>query len=210
MPVEEITGAIGTLVTVRVKPWPRLPATFAAPIVKLYSPTAIVPAIVISPVELLIDTPVGWPLKEYVIGAVPVVVTWKVPPVPLTTAAVLAEVMDGTTKGAVTVRVKPCRASGSVPFAAPIVKLYSPTAIVPAIVISPVELLIDTPVGCPLKEYVIGIVPVAVTWKVPPVPLTTAAVLAEVMDGATKGAVTVRAKLCMASGSVPFTAVIVK
>ncbi|GHV94104.1 hypothetical protein AGMMS50293_04240 [Spirochaetia bacterium] len=68
----------------------------------------VVPAMVISPVELLIDTPVGWPPKKYVIGAVPVAVTWKVPPVPLTTVVALAEVMDGAAKAAVTVSMKLC------------------------------------------------------------------------------------------------------
>ncbi|GHV94102.1 hypothetical protein AGMMS50293_04220 [Spirochaetia bacterium] len=50
--------------------------------------------------------------------------------------------------------------------------------------ISPVELLIITPMGCPIKEYIIGVVPVAVTWKVPPTPLTTVVLFAEVMASA--------------------------
>ncbi|GHV94103.1 hypothetical protein AGMMS50293_04230 [Spirochaetia bacterium] len=104
------------------------------------------------------------------------------------------------------------------PFVAVIVKWCSPTAVVPAMVISPVELLIDTPVGCPIKEYVIGIVPVAITWKVPPTPFTTVVLFTEMIDGApdeTPESCTVRVKPCVAFGSVasrnvPFTAVIVK
>ena len=52
--------------------------------------------------------------------------------------------------------------------------------------------------------------PVAVTWNVPPVPLTTVVLFSEVIVGATDTPVTVSVKLCVALGSVPLDAVMVK
>jgi hypothetical protein len=54
---------------------------------------------------------------------------------------------------------------------------------------------IETPAGSPISENVIGIVPVAVTWNVPPVPLTTVLLSSEVISGATGAAVTVNVTL---------------
>ena len=78
-------------------------------------------------------------------------------------------------------------------------------------VISPVVLLMLTPVGTvPPRVYVNEEgVPVAVTWNVPPVPLTTDVLLALVMVGA-MAAFTVSVKLCVAFGDVPLSAVMVK
>jgi len=69
---------------------------------------------------------------------------------------------------------------------------YVPTGTVPAIVITPLELSILTSDGAPLSEYEIGVVPVAVTWNEPPVPLTTLLLFELVTAGATGAGVTVR------------------
>ena len=101
---------------------------------------------------------------------------------------VVGPLIDGATAPAVTVSVNDCVALGAVPLLAVIVKVCAPTAVAPVIVIRPVELLMVTPVGAPVKLYVMGVVPEAATWKVPPVPNTTEVLFADVMVGATGAA----------------------
>jgi hypothetical protein len=86
--------------------------------------------------------------------------------------ALLADVIVGATPPppSVTVRVKFCEAFGVTPFDAAIVKGYVPTKVVPAIVMSPLELSMLTPEGAPVSEKVIADEPLAVTWNVPPTP----------------------------------------
>jgi len=155
-------------------------------------------------------TPFGVPLKLNVIGAVPVAVTWNVPPAPLVTVVLFAEVIVGATGAGSTVRVKFCAASGLIPLVAVMVKAYVFATTDAAIVINPLAPFMLTPVGAPLRLKVIGVVPVAVTWNVPPVPLITVVLFAEVIVGATGAGSTVRVKLCVASGLIPLVAVIVK
>jgi len=140
-------------------------------------------------------TPVGAPLKLNVIGAVPVAVAWNVPPEPLVTVVLFAEVIVGATGAGFTVRVKLCVASGLIPLVAVMVKVYVFAATDAAIVINPVEPFMLTPFGAPFRLNVIGVVPVAVTWNVPPVPLVTVVLFAEVIVGATGAGFTVRVKL---------------
>jgi len=71
---------------------------------------------------------------------------------------------------------------------------------------SPVAESIVTPVGAPLIANVGAGVPVAVTWNVPPVPVTLVVLAALVIAG---GAVTVSVKVCVSSGDTPLLAVIV-
>ena len=73
----------------------------------------------------------------------------------------------------------------------------------------PVELLIVTPVGAPVWLNVGAGLPVAVTVKEPPIPCTTDVLFAEVMFGATSGAVTVNVKFCVKSGLTLLVAVTV-
>jgi len=115
-----------------------------------YVPTGTVPAIVIMPLVLSKLTPVGAPLIEYVIGVVPIAVTWNVPPVPFTTLLLFELVIAGATGAGVTVRLKVCVASGGTPLLTVIVKVYVPADIVPAIVIVPVVLSILTSDGASL------------------------------------------------------------
>jgi len=109
-------------------------------------PAGTVPAIEIMPLVLLIVTPSGAPGNEYVIGRSPVAVTWKVPPVPLTTLVFATLVIVGGTGIAVTVKVNSCVASPS-PLSATTVNVYTPTGTVGAIVITPFAELIVTPEG---------------------------------------------------------------
>ena len=109
--------------------------------------------------------------------------------------------------GVVIVSVKACVALGVMPLLAVIVKVYTPAAVVDAMVISPLVLLMVTPAGAPVSEYAMGAVPVAVTVNVPDVPEGTVVLLAEVIEG---GAVTVKIKVCVALGVMPLLAVIVK
>ena len=72
-------------------------------------------------------------------------------------------------------------------------------------VMRPVVLLMVTPVGTvPPNEYVIGVVPVAVTWNVPPIPLTTDVLFALVIVGA-DGAAAVDAKVAVKISLFPLT-----
>jgi hypothetical protein len=66
--------------------------------------------------------------------------------------------------------VKLREAFGATPFDAVIVKLCVPTEVVPAIVMSPLELLMLTPDGAPVSEKVIVGEPLALTWNVLPTP----------------------------------------
>jgi hypothetical protein len=54
-----------------------------------------------------------------------------------------------------------------------IVNIYAPTGVSAATVIKPFALLMLTPDGASVNEYTIVVLPVAVTWNVPPVPFTT-------------------------------------
>ena len=92
-------------------------------------------------------TPVGAPLRLKVIGVVPVAVTWNVPPVPLVTVVLFAEVIVGATGAASTVSVKLCVASGLIPLDAVMVKAYVSAATDAAIVINPLALFMLTPFG---------------------------------------------------------------
>ena len=103
----------------------------------------------------------------------------------------------------VTVNVKACVASIRVLLLAVMVKLCVPAAVVAVMVISPLVLLMVTPAGAPVSAYAIGVVPVAVTVNVPPAPLTTDVLLAEVITG---GAVTVSVKVSVALGVTPLAA----
>jgi hypothetical protein len=185
------------------------PAELLAVTLNVYAPAATDPAIVIIPVELFIVTPVGAPVKENAIGRVPVAVTGKVPPVPLTTLVLAVLVIVGATGAGVTVNVKLCAASGVVPLVALIVKVYEPTGTEPSIVIKPFALFILTPVGAPVNEYTIGNVPEAVTWNEPPVPLMTLVLFVLLITGATGAATTVSVNTCIALGAVPLLTVIV-
>ena len=109
------------------------------------------PAIVIRPVELSMLTPADAPARLKVIGVVPVAATWNVPPMPLVTVVLLGEVIVGAIAMASTVNVKLCVALGLTALEAVIVKVCSPTTVVPAIVIRPVELFMLTPVGAPVR-----------------------------------------------------------
>ena len=85
--------------------------------------------------------------------------------------------------------------AGDVPaeFSAVILNLCVPTGVVAAMVISPVESLMLTPAGTlPPSVNVIGVVPLAATWKVACAPCTTRALLPLVIDGRTAVAVTVK------------------
>ena len=187
---EVIVGA--TLVIVRAKDCVAMdPTPLFAIMVKVCVPTVIVPGMVISPDVLLIVTPDGSPVKLKVGAGVPVATTWKVPPVPYGTDVLFAEVMVGW---AATVRVKDCISVDVMLFALT-VKLCVPTAVVPAMVISPDVPLMLTPAGAPVKLYMTGKVPVDVTWKVPPTPPTTDVLAAEVNVGAMDVFVTLRVKL---------------
>jgi len=164
--------------------------------VKTYVPTGTVPKVVMIPFTLLILTSAGAPSNEYVIGNVPVAVTWKSPPEPFTTLLLSLLVITGATGAAVTVIVNSCDASGNVPLLTVIVNVYVPTGIVPAIDILPLVLSSVTSDGASAdNEYVKGIEPVAVTLKVPPVPLTTLVLSILVIVGATGAGVTLRVKV---------------
>jgi len=88
-------------------------------------------------------------------------------------------------------------------------KKYVPMGIVPANDIRPFAPSILTPEGAPINEYEIGVVPIAVTRNVPPVPLIILVLAVLVKVGATGADVTVSVKFCVASGVVPLLAVIV-
>ena len=77
-------------------------------------------------------------------------------------------------------------------------------------VIRPVVLLMLTPVGVPANEYSIKEgVPVAFTWNVPPVPLTTDVLFALVKVGAMAAAVTVSVKFCVVFGNILLLAMMI-
>jgi len=192
-----IVGATGAVVIVKVK---LCIASGDVPLLtvtgNVYIPTGVAPGTVILPVLLLMVTPEGAFVIEYVNGIVPVTMTWNIPPVPLTKLALFLLVIAGATGVVTTVSVKSCDASGGVPLPAVIVKVYVPTGTIPAaIVISPLELSMLTPVGAPFNEYVTGVVPVAVTWNVPPVLSKTLLLFELVIDGATGASVTVKVKI---------------
>jgi len=119
-------------------------------------------------------------------------------------------VMLGATGAAVTVRVNVCGSEFPATLLAIIVKECAPTTVDGAMAIIPVALSILTPVGSPFRENVIGIVPVEVTGKVPPVPYTTLVLSLLVMFGATGAAVTVRVNVCGSEFPATLLAVIVK
>ena len=168
-----VTGT-GAGLTVNVKFCVATGDTPLAVIVKVYEPTGTVGGMFIRPDAGSILTPEGKPapVNEYVIGGVPVAVTWNVPPVPDTMVVLLALVMSGATDRAVTVSVKLCVALRNPAFAV-IVNVDVPVDTVLAIVITPVAGSIVTFAGAPDSVYVIGVVPVAVTWNVPTVPDVT-------------------------------------
>jgi hypothetical protein len=104
------------------------------------------------PLELSKLTPAGAPLNEYTIGIVPVAVTWKEPPVPLTALLLFELVTTGATGAGDTVRLNVCVVSGGSPLLATIVYVYVPAGTVAATVIRPFALLILTPDGAPVNE----------------------------------------------------------
>jgi hypothetical protein len=95
---------------------------FDALIVKSWLPTAVDAAIVIRPLVPFMLTPVGCPVRLNVIVAVPVAVTWNVPPIPFTTVVLFTDVILGATGASFTLKVKFCVASGLTMFDALIVK----------------------------------------------------------------------------------------
>src|ERR1017187_8614194 len=148
-----------------------------------------------------------------IVGAVgkPVVVTAKVPAVPTLNAVLFALVMAGAW---FTVSVKDCEALGVMPLFAVIVNGYVPpdsAAGVPASVAVPSWLSTnETPEGrVPVSPMTIEAFvgkPVVVTAKVPAVPTLNAVLFALVMAG---GWFTVSVKVWLASGGMPFAAVMV-
>jgi len=184
------------------------PTELPAVTVNVYVPAATEPAIVITPVELFIVTPVGAPVNENAMGSVPVAVTGNVPPVPLITLVLAVLVIVGAKGAGVTVNEKLCAAFGKVPFVALIVNVYDPAGTDPSIIIKPFALFILTPVGAPVNEYTIGNVPEDVTWNDPPVPLTTLVLFVLLITGATCAAVTVNVNTCVELGAVPLLTVI--
>ena len=143
---------------------------------------------------------------------VPVVVTVKMPAVPAVSVVLVALVIIGATSAGLTVRVKLCVASGPEPLWAVIVRGSDPVVdAVPLRAADPLPLSLKlTPRGngpLSLREGV-G-VPVAVMVKLATEPAVKVVLLALVMAGATGAGLTVRVKLCVASGPEPLWAVIV-
>ena len=141
----------------------------AAVIVNEYDPAGTVLAIVITPLELSILTPDGAALlNEYVIGNVPVAITWNVPPTPVTTVVLSSLVMFGATEAADTVKEKVCGVLNN-ELLAVIVNVCKPiaNAPLPAIFKKLLESIL-TPEGAPDNVKVIGGDPVAVSWNDPP------------------------------------------
>ena len=126
-----------------------------AVILKVYVFAGTEPSIVIV-VEFPVDpsrvTPAGAPDRVYVIGIVPVAVTWKVPPV-LDKTPVPAELLIEIGTGAgVTDRVNVWVADDGTALLPVMVKVYVPTGTVPAVVKRPVVMSMLTPEGAPVNE----------------------------------------------------------
>jgi hypothetical protein len=84
-----------------------------------------------------------------------------------------------------------------------------PTDTVSGIVMAPLEEPIVTPEGAPVNEYVMGVVPVAVTVNIPPVPLTMDVLFGDVIEGATDDDIMVSVNDCVALIILPLVAVTV-
>jgi len=203
-----IVGANGAAVTVKVNVCVAFGVTpLAAVIVIVCSPNAVLPAIVMTPVDALNVTPVGWPLIDNVGSGLPVAVTVNEPPIPAVTLVLFALVIAGAVP--VTFIVKFCVAFGSIPLSAVIVNVCAPTLSVFGMLMTPVAALNVTPVGSPLIDNVGSGFPSAVTVNEPVSPCTTLTLFALVIVGANGAAVTVKVNVCVAFGVTPLAAVIV-
>ena len=153
-------------------------------------------------------TPVGRvPISDRAAVGYPVVVTVNEPALPSLKVALSPDVIDG---GPSTVRVKDWVASGLTPLEASMVKVNVPSTVgVPASEAVPLPLSVKvTPAGsAPDSDRDAVGYPVVVTVKLPAAPSEKAALLPEVIDGATP---TVRVKSWVASGLTPFEASMVK
>ena len=161
-----------------------------------------------TPVAALKVRPAGRvPVSLNVGAGLPVAVTVKEPAPPTVKVAWLALVKAGAW---LTVRVKLWVAAGLMPLLAVMVKLnvYGPAPRLGGVPLrTPLEEPTDSQDGAPVKLKAGAGLPVAVTVKLPGVPTVNVVALALVIAG---GWLTVRVKLCVASGMTPLLAVIVK